>query len=137
MLLGTLGDLSAAVFKYGHRRRVDPHRGLADVFLCQVISKTVTRVSVGEQDGCHLSRRAAVSWFAPCKMQNVKGMLTTSQEVVRLDNPSRACRLHVRARPCICLKDVLGLGLLSTDLSEMNHTQRGNTLPDKLSVFNQ
>lgn len=72
MLLGTLGGLSAAVFKYGHRWRGNPHLGLADVFLWQVISKFVTLVSVGERGGCHLSRRAAVAWLAPCRMQNVK-----------------------------------------------------------------
>jgi hypothetical protein len=84
MLLGTLGGLSAAVFKYGHRRHGAPHLGLADVFLWQVISKLVILVSVGECCGCHLSRRAAVARLAPCRMQNVKGKLTTSQEVLRL-----------------------------------------------------
>lgn len=55
----------------------------------------------------------------------------------RLEEHSRECLPHLRTRTCICRKDVLELSLLSTDLSGMNHTESGNILPDRLSVFNQ
>lgn len=123
MLLGTLGSLSAAAFKYGHGWRGNPHLGLADVFLWQVISEFVTLVSVGERGGYHLSRRTAVPWLAPCRMQNVKGDVSHfSSEQSKTQG--------IRTRAWYPQKGRSEIG------SGMNYTERGNTISGGLSAFN-
>lgn len=129
MLLGTLGSLSAAAFKYGHGWRGNPHLGLADVFLWQVISEFVTLVSVGEHGGYHLSRRAAVPWLAPCRMQNVKGDInhfsseqSKTQGIERLGRHSRARLPHIRTRAWYQQTGHSEIG------SGMNYTERGNAI---------
>lgn len=137
MLLGTLGSLSAAAFKYGHGWRGNPHLGLADVFLWQVISEFVALVSIGERSGYHLSGRAAVPWLAPCRMQNVKGDVShfsseqsKTQGIEGLGRHFRTCPPHIRTRAWYQQKG------RSENGSGMNYTERGNTISGGLSAFN-